>query len=199
MRIIECFFMLLPDLAEIKVKRKQMNLTQSQLAQKAGISQSLLAKIEAGHLEPSYPNAKRIFDFFESVHEKTVLRARDLMNVHVKKIEANTKVVDAIKLMKKNGISQLPVAEGERIVGTVSENIIVDKMQQAKNLDEFRQQQVSELMGEALPTVSEESPFSVLSALLEHNSSVLVIKNGKISGIISKTDLLGSIIKKSSI
>ena len=186
----------LPSLSDIKIKRKQLNLTQAGLALKAGVSQSLLAKIESGKLEPSYSNAKKIFDFFESVHEKTVLRAGDFMNSSVKKTGVSAKILDAIKLMKKNGISQLPVMDGERIAGTVSENIIVDKMQGKKNLEEFRQMAVSEVMGEALPTVGEDSPFSVISALLEHNQSVLVVKNGKIAGIISKTDLLSSIIKK---
>ncbi len=188
--------MVLPSLSDIKIKRKQLNLTQAGLALKAGVSQSLLAKIESGKLEPSYSNAKKIFDFFESVHEKTVLRAGDFMNSSVKKTGVSAKILDAIKLMKKNGISQLPVMDGERIAGTVSENIIVDKMQGKKNLEEFRQMAVSEVMGEALPTVGEDSPFSVISALLEHNQSVLVVKNGKIAGIISKTDLLSSIIKK---
>ncbi|MEK6942366.1 MAG: CBS domain-containing protein [archaeon] len=189
-------FVVLPSLSDIKIKRKQLNLTQAGLALKAGVSQSLLAKIESGKLEPSYSNAKKIFDFFESVHEKTVLRAGDFMNSSVKKTGVSAKILDAIKLMKKNGISQLPVMDGERIAGTVSENIIVDKMQGKKNLEEFRQMAVSEVMGEALPTVGEDSPFSVISALLEHNQSVLVVKNGKIAGIISKTDLLSSIIKK---
>lgn len=188
--------MVLPLLSDIKIKRKQLDLTQAALAQRAGVSQSLLAKIESGNLEPSYSNAKKIFDFFESVHEKTMLRARDFMNPSVKKIEVSEKILDAIKLMKKNGISQLPVMDKERIAGTVSENLIVDKMQGKKNLEEFRQMAVSEVMSEGLPTVGEDSPFSVISALLEHNQSVLVVKNGKIAGIISKTDLLSAIIKK---
>lgn len=187
---------MLPDISEIKIKRKQMDLTQSELAQKAGVSQSLLAKIEAGKLVPSYLNAKKIFDFFESMHEKSMLRARDMMMGPVKKIEGNASIEAAIKMMKKNAISQLPVVLGETIVGAVSENIIVDKMQQAKDLEGFKKTNVSQIMGDSLPTVSESTPFNAVSALLDYNASVLVLEEGKIRGIISRSDLLGSLLKK---
>jgi len=37
---------MLPDLREIKAKRVSEGLTQSQLAQQSGVSQSLIAKVE---------------------------------------------------------------------------------------------------------------------------------------------------------
>ncbi|MBI2598382.1 MAG: CBS domain-containing protein, partial [Candidatus Diapherotrites archaeon] len=46
--------------------------------------------------------------------------------------------------------------------------------------------------------VSESTPFNAVSALLDYNASVLVIEEGKIRGIISRSDLLGSIVKKQS-
>ena len=44
---------MLPSLGEIPKKRKELGLTQSRLALSAGVSQSIIAKIEAGSVEPS--------------------------------------------------------------------------------------------------------------------------------------------------
>ncbi|MEM3267388.1 MAG: helix-turn-helix domain-containing protein [Conexivisphaerales archaeon] len=49
------------ELREISKMRKVLGLTQVQLAKMAGISQSLLAKIEAGKVDPSYTRARKIF------------------------------------------------------------------------------------------------------------------------------------------
>ena len=55
---------MLPELSEIKAKRKHLGLSQSGLSVKTGVSQSLIAKLEAGKISPSYLSAKKIFDFF---------------------------------------------------------------------------------------------------------------------------------------
>ncbi|WP_373710580.1 CBS domain-containing protein, partial [Jeotgalibaca porci] len=39
-------------------------------------------------------------------------------------IEAGTKILDALDLMKKHNIHRLPVVEGDRMIGLVTEGII---------------------------------------------------------------------------
>ncbi len=185
----------LPDLSEIKLKRRQLGLSQAELAQKAGVSQSLIAKIEAQKLVPAYDKAKRVFDFFEQIHQNVVLRAKDMMSKQVKCVQTNAKISSVIKLIKGNAISQLPVMQEEKVVGAVSESIIVKKMQSVKDLEEFREMEVSAIMEDVLPIVTEMAPFEVVSALLDHHPAVLVQSHGKITGIISKSDLLSSILK----
>ena len=46
------------ELNEISRLRKQLGLTQAELAKLSGVSQSLIAKLEAGKIEPSYSKAK---------------------------------------------------------------------------------------------------------------------------------------------
>jgi predicted transcriptional regulator len=50
-------------------------------------------------------------------------------------------------------------------------------------------------MEDAFPTVKPETPVSVVSALLEHNTAVLVSEKGKVKGIITKADILKMVHK----
>ena len=52
---------MLPTLEIIPDRRRKLGLTQSQLASLAGVSQSYIAKLEAGKIEPSYIKIKSIF------------------------------------------------------------------------------------------------------------------------------------------
>ncbi|MEM0475595.1 MAG: helix-turn-helix domain-containing protein [Candidatus Norongarragalinales archaeon] len=66
----------LPELGEVKKRRKALNLTQSALARLAGVSQSFIAKVERGKSDPAYSLAKRVFDALEALETKTEKRAR---------------------------------------------------------------------------------------------------------------------------
>lgn len=187
---------MLPDLTELKFKRKQFNLTQAELAHETGISQSLIAKIESGAVVPAFDKAKKLFDFFEEKEKGVKVKAKNIMNSKIYSVKASATVKDAARLMKKHGVSQLPVFEGERIVGAVSEQSIVAGMQETENVADLNRQKVSEIMLDAMPIIQEETPFDVIAALLEHHSGLLVAKKGKIKGIISKADLLSVILEK---
>ena len=48
------------DITHLKKIRKQLDLTQYAFAKEAGISQSMVAKIESGKLDPTYSYIKKI-------------------------------------------------------------------------------------------------------------------------------------------
>ena len=185
---------MLPELSEIKNRRKRTGLTQSGLAAKTGVSQSLIAKIEAGAAIPSYDNAKRIFDFFESLHAQVQAKAQDFISSKVISASPETTLREAVRSMKKHAVSQLPVLEDGRNIGAVSERAVLEKLNSAEDMNAVSAMPVRELMEEAMPTVRQDSPSRVVSALLEHNPGVLVARNGKIVGIITKSDLLAAVL-----
>jgi len=69
------------NLTEIKQLRRKYHLNQKELAQRAEVSQSLIAKIEAGKVEPSYSKAKLIFEALDQLREKEEVKAKDIANI----------------------------------------------------------------------------------------------------------------------
>ena len=57
------------ELNEIKIIRKKYGLTQSKLANIANVSQSLIAKIESGRIDPTYSNAQKIFSALDTLRK----------------------------------------------------------------------------------------------------------------------------------
>src|SRR3989338_5241600 len=55
---------MIAEITEIKIMRKRHGLTQTQLAKLSGVSQSLIAKLEAGIIDPSYSNVKKIMKHY---------------------------------------------------------------------------------------------------------------------------------------
>ena len=74
---------MLAEIAEIKVLRKRHNLTQSQLAKLAGVSQSLIAKLESGMIDPSYTNFRKIYDVLTGLKEEREAKAEEVMSKRI--------------------------------------------------------------------------------------------------------------------
>ena len=177
------------ELEEVKKIRKKLGMTQTDLAKRAGVSQSLVAKIESGKIDPTYTKTKKIFSALSDLEKKGEIKAEQLMTNRLIAIEPGKNIKEAIDKMKKSQISQLPVVQNENLVGLVSESSILDA------LIEKKFEKVSEIMQEAPPIVSKNTGIQVISNLLKHFPIVIVSENGKLIGLITKSDLLGKVYK----
>jgi len=182
---------MLPELSEIKQMRNKVGLTQVELARLAKVSQSLIAKIEAGKIVPNYRKTKRIFEALESVGKAEQRKAAEVMSRHVVSVRENDRIVKAAKLMERHAFSQLPVIRKEKSIGTVTEHAIIESMQ---NGIDVKKAKVRDIMQESLPIVAPNTIFGTLACLLEHEQALLVAKKGKIIGIITKSDLLKAVV-----
>lgn len=181
---------MLPELDEIGKRRRKLGLKQTELARFADVSQSLIAKIEAKKIDPSYSHAKAIFEALENGEEKEQTKAKDIMTKKVFGVKKTDAVQQAVKIMKAKSISQLPVFDGENVVGSISEQTIMNKLSEGWDLSALSKSVADEVMDEAPPRVDENTPVQVISSLLRYNSSVLIGSKDKIIGIITKADLL---------
>jgi predicted transcriptional regulator len=187
---------MLPDVVNIKNIRKSLGMTQKELALLAGVSQSIIAKIESERVSPSYEIVKKIFDVFENLENKNIIKAVDIVNKKIIFVDKNDRVSIAIEKMKKHGYSQIPVFYRGQSVGSISEKGIVDIISSGKSLERINDMKVSEVMEESFPRINENTPTQIVSMLLQHSSAVLVTKQDKTIGIITKSDLLKTIGKK---
>lgn len=177
------------ELEEIKEIRKKFGLTQGELANRAGVSQSLIAKIEAGRLDPTYSKTKRIFEAIDTFGKKKELRAEQIMNRHIISVKPNDDIKSAIDKMKKANISQMPVIEEHKSIGIVSESIILEALLNKKG------SKISDIMEDSAPVVSKNTTVNAISNLLRFYPMVLVSDSGELKGVITKADLLGKIYK----
>ena len=181
---------MLPQLEEIEKRRKSLDLSQKELAKMVGVSQSMIAKIETGRINPSYTKTKDIFDLFESLEKKREIKIKEILEGKVVGVQKNDTVSKATRIMNDTGYSQLPVFDGEHAVGSISEKTIITKVSQGKDLTEVSKLTVDRIMDEAFPQVGEDAPLYLISNLLQVYSAVLISTKGKVIGIITKADLL---------
>jgi predicted transcriptional regulator len=181
---------MLPDIDEVAKKRRIMGLTQQKLARLAGVSQSLIAKLESQKIDPSYTKVKAIFDALERLQIKTEVVAGEVLHSNIIAIQKSDPVSKAVHAMAEHGYSQLPVFDGDHSVGSISEKTIIGKVSAGKDLSQVSKLPVGEVMEEAFPQVGEDAPLPLISSLLQIYPAVLISAKGKVVGIVTKADLL---------
>lgn len=184
---------MLPEIENIKRMRLSLGLTQSYLGKISCVSQSTIAKIESGGLDPSYSNAKKLFAALENLQRQSQKVARSIMNHHVISLRKTSSVFDAVRLMKEKGISQLPVIDAhKKILGSISEKSILGKIDEKPGIN-FRKICVMDILEDPFPTVSENTPATTIGHMLKDSLAIIVMKGEIMVGIITKSDLLKSV------
>ena len=179
----------LPSLSEIKRYRKRLGITQTELSKKAGISQSLIARVEAGNVDPRYSKIEKIFRALNELKREEI-KAREIMSKRIVGVDIDDSLSRAVELMRNYDVSQLPVFRKNRVVGSISEDVILTQISRGVDVRNMASKSVENFMEESFPSVNLNTPLSTISKLLENNKAVLVIEKGEIEGIITNADLL---------
>ncbi|HJQ30667.1 MAG TPA: cysteine synthase [Pyrinomonadaceae bacterium] len=96
-------------------------------------------------------------------------------------------VADALAQMDKHGVTQVPIIEEGKPVGSVRENRLLAKVLGDRDLLNVP---VSQLMEASFPVVDVDASASEVTRLLRRNPAVLVEEFGRITGIITRHDML---------
>jgi cystathionine beta-synthase len=102
-------------------------------------------------------------------------------------------VAEAITIMKKYDIENIPIMDGDGMVGSLSESGLFNKI---LSDPEIKEQTIASVMEKAYPMVSFETPVGKLSNLIsKHNGAVLSKDESGNYHIVTKYDIIQSLAK----
>jgi len=125
------------------------------------------------------------------------LTARDLLAAHgahpeVVGVSPEDTLAETIAVMVQHGISQLPVTEGEAVVGSLTEKRILTVLLEDPDA---RDRPVREVMGGPLPVLSPDAPLEDLAGRLDAQTGAVLIRSaaGAPLRILTRSDLIAAL------
>ena len=210
MKVIQIHLMVLPEIKEIEQRRIQMDFTIRSFVntinnlgdkeEKDQLSAAWLNQVEREKIpNPSYFKIKQIFDFLECEENKNQITAEELCVPHkkYKKISKSkttmefcklgTNILDVYNIMKKYGISQMPVLENGYCLGMITSKTVFDLVFGSKLAKIYVHEKILE---HNYNTVNVKTPLNSIRRILRHFDYALVEKEGIIHGILVKDDII---------
>ncbi len=182
----------IPTPEELKNRREALGMRQMELAERAGISQSMVARIEAGNVDPRMSTLNKIVSVLNSAGQKRVTAGR-IMHSPVIAVSPSDPITHALGIFGKNSISQIPVVENGIPVGCISESVIVKAIEQQR-LHRAQPFFIRDFMEPGFPTVPSDMDVETVMNLLQQSHAVLVVDGGIVTGVITKHDLISLVV-----
>ena len=117
-------------------------------------------------------------------------RVEDLLHKRSQKVivaQASESIRDVLGIMKEHGISQVPVLEGEKLVGMLSESGILGALLSDPSA---AHRSAGALAEPTYEVVEPSAPVSRLSDVVARGKVALVMESGKLRGVVTKIDLI---------
>jgi cystathionine beta-synthase len=127
-------------------------------------------------------------------------KALDLIASHKNQklltVEPQSSVADALAVMNKYNISQLPVKKGNDFVGSLNDNFLFSKL--IENGD-IKHKTIESVMQTPFPFVTEQTPIEEVSKLITRDNNAVLVKDlGGNVHIITKHDVIQAVAKMSN-
>lgn len=131
------------------------------------------------------------------LEDKTYATARDIIGARTGDyqlvvVSKKDRVKDAIALMNKTSVSQIPVLEDGQVVGSITDNKLLNKIITDPALKDAA---VADVMEESMKFVALGSTLDVLSSMVDKEKAVLVRDELDRIHIITKHDILAAVTK----
>ena len=101
--------------------------------------------------------------------------------------EPNEILRDALAKMNENSVTQIPVLENNKSIGSLRESRVLTRLLESRDLLD---EKVSEVMDESFPVLDEDSGLNEIKQALLGSPAVLIEDFKRITGIITRTDVL---------
>lgn len=96
-------------------------------------------------------------------------------------------VKDALAKMDENGVTQIPVLEEHRSVGSLRESHVLAKLLNDRDLLDAK---VSDVMDKSFPVVEMDTSLGDIKAKLQKSPAILIEDFKRVTGIITRSDVL---------
>jgi cystathionine beta-synthase len=96
-------------------------------------------------------------------------------------------VKDALAKMDENGVTQIPVLEEHRSVGSLRESNVLQKLLMNRELFDAK---VSDVMDKSFPVVEMDATLADIKSKLQKSPAVLIEDFKRVTGIITRSDVL---------
>lgn len=121
--------------------------------------------------------------------------AKDIMTEEVIRVRPETPVYDAIELLVENEITGMPVVDdGSNLVGVLSEK---DVLAMLYAMEDNTEQTAGDYMSTGVVSLDVNASLIDLCDCLMRNvfRRVLITDNGKLAGVVSRSDMIKIILK----
>ncbi len=149
------------------------------------------------YLNKIYSDEWMIENGFLSGGEEKIAIA-DILKVKSNKIgvlcvHPDDKLSSAIELMRKYGVSQLPVIKDDVQVGSIRE---IDVMKKLSNKTSPSKQKVKDFLEAPLPTVNIDDKIIAPLNLLKTQNAIAVLEDNRITDIITTIDIINYLLNR---
>jgi len=128
-----------------------------------------------------------------SAGDLTDLISRRFAEGAVVSVKPDDTLLTAYGRFKLHDVSQLPVLDGERIVGIVDESdVLLDVARDATRFGD----PVASVMSTRLETVPPDAPIERLLEIFEHEHVPIVVEDGRFIGLVTRIDVLNYLRRK---
>lgn len=122
-------------------------------------------------------------------------KAIDLISSHKNQklitVDVNATVNDALSLMNKYSISQIPVSNGSEFVGSLNDSYLFAKLIES---NDAKNKKVDAIMQPAFPMVDAQTPIDEISKLITRDNNAVLMKDlGGNTHIITKHDVIQAV------
>ena len=174
---------------EFKRRRNFLGYSQLKFAKLANLSQSIITKLENGKIDPTYSTILKIEKALSKEENISNVKAESIMNKNIISITINTKIFEALEIMRNNDFSQLIVFDkNNNIIGTIYEKTILDIITKKVNIYTTA---IEKFIEHPPIIVPKEYSASELSFIFQNKNTKFIVvgEQNKILGIITKSDL----------
>jgi len=132
-------------------------------------------------------------NFLEVTKPKAIDLIANHKNQKLMTLDVNSTIGEALNILSKYNISQIPVTDNGEFVGSINDNYIFNKL---IDNNDIKNQPVKNYMQKPFPVVGEQAPIEEVSKLINKDNNAVLLKDlGGNTHIITKHDIIEAVSK----